>query len=135
MPSHSTPSSNASLVLVLLFVAMQPQYLIPSHSPSTPATASSIKRDAVSGKGQQHGEQQFNNYNFSSANFHAQPRQPGHWAAYLLRAWQTLPPPTQQELNVALANRLLDGGQLRQEEEESRRFNMALLHCGARLPP
>ena len=61
-----------------------------------------------------------NNYSFSSANFYAQPRrQPGHWAAFLLRARQTLLPPTQQELNVALANRLLDGGQLRQEEEES----------------
>ena len=60
-----------------------------------------------------------NNYSFSSANFHAQPCQPGPWAAILLRARQTLPPSPQQELNAALANRLLDGGQLRQEEEES----------------
>ena len=61
------------------------------------------------------------NYSFPSANFPAQPRQPGHWAAYLLGARETPPPPTQNELNVAWANRLLDstGRQLRQEAEES----------------
>lgn len=59
------------------------------------------------------------NNSFFSANLPAQHRQPGHWAAYLLGARQTPPPPTQQGLNVAWANRLLDHGQLRQEEEES----------------
>lgn len=56
-----------------------------------------------------------------SANFPAQARQPGHWAAYLLGGCQTPPPPTQQELNLTWANRLLDGQQpeLHQEEESS----------------
>ena len=60
-----------------------------------------------------------NNYNFPPANFPAQNCQPGHWGAYLLGAWQTPPPPTQQELTVAWANCLLDRGQLRHDEEES----------------
>ena len=62
-----------------------------------------------------------NNHSFPSVNFpaSAQPRQPGHWAAYLLGARKSPPPPTQQELNVVWANHLLDGRQLHQEEEES----------------
>jgi hypothetical protein len=87
-----------------------------------------------------------NNYSFPSANFPAQPpdpRQPGHWSAYLLGARQTPPPPTQQRLNVALANHLLDGGQLRQEDEESSgdddnidpRLRMQNQHMGQVLQP
>ena len=40
-------------------------------------------------------------------------------SARLLGTWQIPPPPTQQDLGVALANHVLDGGQLPQEEEES----------------
>ena len=48
-----------------------------------------------------------NNYVFPLANFPAQlpqHRQPGHWGGYLLGARQTPPPPTQQDLGVALTN-------------------------------
>jgi hypothetical protein len=63
-----------------------------------------------------------NNHSFPLANPLANlpachSRQPGHWG-HLLGARQTPLPSTQQEFNVAWANHLLDGGQLRQEEEE-----------------
>ena len=63
-----------------------------------------------------------NNNFIASANFPAC-RQPGHWGGYLLGVRQAPPPPTQQELGVALTNHLLDGGQLPQEEEESSNDN------------
>jgi hypothetical protein len=77
--------------------------------------------------GQQYKERQgakgkcmANNHSFPIlTNFPAQHRQPGHWAAYLLGARKTPPPPTQQELNFAQANRLLDSRQFHQEEGES----------------
>ena len=45
-------------------------------------------------------------------------RHPYHTAAYLL-GMAPMPPPTQQEHAVAIANHLLDGGHTRKEEEES----------------
>jgi hypothetical protein len=47
-----------------------------------------------------------------------QARVPGHWAGYMLGACRTPPPPRPQDYAVAMMNRVLDGGQIHQEEEE-----------------
>ncbi|KAF8805111.1 hypothetical protein BYT27DRAFT_7105037 [Phlegmacium glaucopus] len=57
------------------------------------------------------------NLSYYRSNTH-QPRPRAPVAAYLMRMAPT-PPPTQQDRAVAVANYLLDGGQLREEEESS----------------
>lgn len=58
------------------------------------------------------------NYSFPAANSLAQ-RQSGHRAIYLPGNTKTPPPLTQQELDLARVNHLLDSGPLHQEEEQS----------------
>ena len=58
------------------------------------------------------------NYSFPAANFLAQ-RQSGHSAINLPGNTKSPPSITQQELNLARNNRVLDGGLLHQEEEQS----------------
>lgn len=55
----------------------------------------------------------------ASNPFVPQPRLPGHWGGYMLGARRTPPPPRPQDYAAAMLNHMLDGGQIRQEEEES----------------
>ena len=60
----------------------------------------------------------------------AQARIPGHWAGYMLGGWHTPPPPRPRDYTVTTMNgimdHVLDGGQIRQEEEDDENIDPQL---------